>query len=255
MARLAKSSTSWSDDDEDEFPDIGALVGRKQLQDQEDASTTQSKTKGRKKTDEATKPAPAVRRRKLGPLTDNLLLRAWTPDNAGERKEEKRSFNERQATIPRRARVELRTRSTKPATAIPSSPADEDEEYVSAQEEVSIIEEVSMFDDTFHSCDSEGSEFSGLEDSEEGDEDFFADSPPRKTSTKPRIQVRNRKRSGQGGEAETSREAFDVLEDEEGNKPDRPPKKTQDDLPRPARGRKLGKPGKDLADTMSRLRL
>ena len=259
MARLAKSSISWSDDDDDEFPDIGALVGRKQLQVQEDASATRSKAKGRKKTEEPAKSAPAVRRRKLGPLTDNLLLRAWTPDSVGDRKEEKRSLNERQATIPRRARVELRTRSTKPAAAIPPSPADEEEEYVSAQEEVTIIEEVSMFDDTFHSCDSEGSEFSGHEDSEEGDGDFFADSPPRKASTKPRIQVKPRKRPGQHSEDATSRDDFDVLEDEEAAELDRLPKKAQDSLSMPATGLKgvgkLGKPGKDLADTMSRLRL
>ncbi len=197
MARFAKSSTARSDhsDDDDEFPDLDALVSRKKLEGREDAPTTTT-----------------VRRRKLGPLTDNLLLKAWTPDHRSKGREERHSLEERKATVPRRARVELRTRTAKPVAAIASSPAGQDEEYVSAKEEITLIEEVSIIDDTFHSCDSDGSESSEYEDKE--DEDFLADFLPRRLTTKPSLRVKDSKRLGPagGGDAERS-DDFHVKED------------------------------------------
>jgi hypothetical protein len=244
MARLARAPTTWSDDD-DEFPDIDALVATKKSQAKKAGSTTQQKLKVPTTTQEAEKPTPAVRRRKLGPLTDNLLLRAWTPDSAEEGREERHSFKEE--AKPRRTRVELRTRNTKPAVVVPSSPADQDEEYVSAKEEVTIIEEVSMCGDSFHSCDSEGSEFSGSEE-EEGDDDVFGvDTPPSRPPAKPRFQTKDRKVSGRTGEGVAASKELGVDEDKE-------PPKHDDASSEPTRKRGEAKV-RGLADTLSKLRL
>ena len=199
MARLAKSSTVRSDhhsDDDDEFPDLDALVSRKKLQVREDAPTTTT-----------------VRRRKLGLLTDNLLLKAWTPGHPKKSTEERHPLEERGATAPRRARVELRTRNTKSVAAIASSPAGQDEEYVSAKEEITLIEEVSILDDTFHSCDSDGSESSEYEDKE--DEDFLADFLPKRLTTKPSLRSKDSSRPGRASGDAERRDDFQVKEDQE----------------------------------------
>ena len=203
MARLAKSSTARSDhSDDDEFPDLDALVSRKKSQDREDAPTKTT-----------------IRRRKLGPLTDNLLLKAWTPGHPRKSTEERHSLEEREATKPRRARVELRTRNTKPVAVIASSPAGQDEEYVSAKEEITLIEEVSIIDDTFHSCDSDGSASSEFEDKE--DEDFLADFLPRRLTIKPSLRGKDSKLPGRArGEAE-GRDDFQVKVDQEEDRPQR----------------------------------
>ncbi len=88
------------------FLDIGALVGRKQLQVREDASATRSKAKGRKDR------RGAGSHRQLGGGSwglDRQLIaggltigQRWGPQG-------RETLNERQATIPRRARAELRT--------------------------------------------------------------------------------------------------------------------------------------------------
>jgi hypothetical protein len=247
MARLARAPTTWSDDD-DEFPDIDALVATKKLHTTKKAgSTTQQKPKVPTTTQaqEAEKPTPAVRRRKLGPLTDNLLLRAWTPDNAEEGREERHSFKEE--AKPRRTRVELRTRNITPAVVVPSSPADQDEEYVSAKEEVTIIEEVSMFGDSFHSCDSEGSEFSGSEEEEDDDDVFGVDTPPSRPPAKPRFQTKDRKVPGRTGEGVAASKELGVDEDKE-------PPKHDDASSEPTRKRGEAKV-RGLADTLSKLRL
>ncbi|KAK4149105.1 SprT-like family-domain-containing protein [Chaetomidium leptoderma] len=261
LAKLAKPPTAWSDDD-GEFPDIDALVNSKKPPTEKDASKARQNAKGRPKTEEPANPPATVRRRKLGPLTDNLLLRAWAPDSAGGDWDEKHSLQEKSAK-PRRTRVELRTRNTKPAVVIPSSPADQDEEYVSAQEEVTIIEEVSMFDDdTFHSCGSEDSEFSGREDAEEDDEEFSADYPPMRPPAKPRSQAKDRKRTGRTSEDAPGRNNFKVGGEEEDNSPstlNRESSACQDPASKPARQQKregkAKKADKDLADTLSKLRL
>jgi hypothetical protein len=254
MARLARAPTTWSDHD-DEFLDIDALVATKKLQTKKAGPTTQRKPKAPAKAQEVEKPTTAVRRRKLGPLTDNLLLRAWTPDSAEEDREEKHSFKE--DVKPRRTRVELRTRNIKPAVAVPSSPVDPDEEYVSAKEEVTIIEEVSMFGDSFHSCDSEGSEFSGS-DEDDDDDVFGVDTPPSRAPAKPRFQTKDKKVPARTGEGVTSSKEFGRQEDND-DRPRQvsarePPKDEDAASDMPARKRAEGKV-KGLADTLSKLRL
>ena len=268
MARLAKATTIWSDDDE--FPDIGALVTGKKARALKDAPKSRQKPSGPSKVEEITKPASAIRRRKLGPLTDNLLLRAWTPDRAEDGGEGGDSGRERESMEPRRTRVELRTRKSRPMAALASSPL-QDEEYVSAQEEVTIIEDVSMFDGTFHSCNSEGSEnsensegseYSGSEDIEEEDRDFEADPAPTRLRMKPTLQMAEKKRPGR-----TSKETANdyCSTPEEGKSRSRPESdgkastRRHDAASKPARAQKgeknPHKVAKDLADSMSKLRL
>ncbi len=187
--------------DDDEFPDIGALVSSRKLPSDDDAPSAQPATKGRVKLQVLAAPTPTVRRRKLGTLTDNLLLKAWTPDNAGDSGEERYSV-EGETAMPRRARVELRTRKTKTVALVSSPPVVEDDEYVSAKEEVTIVEEVSICDDTFHSCaseSSEGSDFSVHEDkdSEDDDSDFLLNTPPRRQAAKPKAEPKSKKQLGQ----------------------------------------------------------
>jgi len=252
MARTAtKPTTIWNDSDDDEFPDLDALISRKkktttQVQARKDAQTPRAKPTPRPKADGISAPA-TVRRRKLGPLTDNLLLRAWKPDSDREDGEENGPLHQEEEVVrPRRARVELRTRTIKPAVVLPSSPAGEDEAYVSAREEVTVIEEASIFDDTFHSCGSDGSEFEIHEDE---DDDFVAEYIPRTLPTslaKPQVNKRA------GGASRQATPSIALEEDDD-----------EDDEPRlPARrrpARKGQQPAeekpKDLADTLSKLRL
>lgn len=212
MARLARSRRDWSDDDDDddEFPDIGTLVRNRKLQAQENASPAgmevRSGTEEGAKPEISARPATVVRRRKLGQLSDNLLLRAWTPEIAGGGHHQTR---EKEKMEPQRRQTEANTRTTRLAAVNPPSPGEQEEDYVSAKEEITIIE-VSIADDTFHSCGSEGagddddlekpeddsdleesedSEFEGTESlGSDGDDDFLADSPPRRPAAKPRIQ-------------------------------------------------------------------
>ncbi|KAL2163387.1 hypothetical protein VTH06DRAFT_5444 [Thermothelomyces fergusii] len=191
MTRLSRQRIIWSDDDDDddEFPDLDALVSRRkyQLPEGSDLTTQNENPRSSSKTELAEKTTSAIRRRKLGPITDNLLLKAWTPESAEAGEEHHGAGQRKGSTRPKGAGVELRTRSTRSAASPlpPPSPRDEDEEYVSAQEEVTIIEDVSVFDDTFHSCDSEDSDFVDGETTE--DEDVFADAPPRRPRSRPRL--------------------------------------------------------------------
>ncbi|KAK3899489.1 SprT-like family-domain-containing protein [Staphylotrichum tortipilum] len=254
MTRTAKPSTIWSDDG-DEFPDLDALISRKktttQVQARKDAQTPRPKPAPCQMVDGLAAPA-TVRRRKLGPLTDNLLLRAWKPDSEAEEGEENRPlFQEEEVTRPRRARIELRTRTVKPAVIVPSSPAGQDETYVSAREEVTVIEEASIFDDTFHSCGSEGSEFDIHEDDEE-DEDFVAEYIPRAPATKPQARPQVNKRAGCVNR-KTAPSNPPEEEDDEDDEPRLPARRRP--AARKAAQDAAEEKAKDLADTLSQLRL
>ncbi|KAH6847402.1 SprT-like family-domain-containing protein [Chaetomium sp. MPI-CAGE-AT-0009] len=257
MARLAKS-TIWSDDDE--FPDIDALVSGKKPRTQKDAPKSRQKTSGLLRMETPAKPAVTVARRKLGPLTDNLLLRAWTPESAEDDGEGRGSDRETENMEPRRTRVELRARRTRAAAAPASSPL-QDEEYVSAQEEVTVIEDISAFDGTFHSCYSEGSDYS---DSEEAEQDRKSQlkPPPARLPVKPMLRVADDKRPGRPREDATNNYCYTREEEENRNQsePDgessmRRHGAASKTAKEQKGGRKRNKTAKDLADSMSKLRL
>ncbi|KAL2024991.1 hypothetical protein VTK56DRAFT_3690 [Thermocarpiscus australiensis] len=254
MARLARPPTIWSDDDDDEFPDIATLVHRKKLQGQGDASMARPERKECQRMEEPAKPPTSVRRRKLVPLADNLLLRAWTPGTA--REEKKYLRREKEDIEPRRGR-ELRANKTRPAVAVSSLLEEKDEEYVSAKEEVTVIEEVSMVDDTFYTCGSEDSEFEDTECDGCSDDDgghFSVESPPRRPPAKPRYRGKDGKVSRSTTENE-GRKEIPAVRTERRNAPGRSlvakpePTKGQDDQG------KAKDSGRDLMDTLSRLRL
>lgn len=213
--RVLHWSDDSDDDDDDEFPDLANLVPKipKALVRQDEAKESELKTA----------PASAVRRRKLGQTQNNngnSLLRAWTPDQdteKGNAEVSSQRTKKREVTVchrkgkeptPRKVRVELRTRKSKPPPSIVPSPpknGDGEEEYLSAQEEVeiSIIEDVSLGDDTFHTCEGEDSEFGELggdtydedagEDEDDSDEDFLQETPPRRPSAKSVIKAKEKK--------------------------------------------------------------
>ncbi|KAK3985633.1 SprT-like family-domain-containing protein [Cladorrhinum sp. PSN332] len=220
----------WSDDsdDDDEFPDLANLAPKKEAISKKPAVETGTQTE-KESTSAAT---TAVRRRKLGKIPDNnSLLRAWSPEDVEEKEVKTSSQRKTKEMVtgsqrlkkegpPRKDRVELRTRKSKPAPASSPSPKDDDgeEEFLSAQEEVeiSIIEDVSLIDDSFHSCESDDTELGDVggdsdsdedEDEEEAeddgdeddsDEDFqedAEDTPPRRPSTQSRMQVKETKAS------------------------------------------------------------
>ncbi|KAK4242841.1 SprT-like family-domain-containing protein [Achaetomium macrosporum] len=191
MARSARPPRDRSDDDDDKFPDIATLFRQKQLQAQVPASATQKYSDKRPKLRAPAKAATAIRRRKLGPLADNLLLRAWTPSGDENERKERHSSSEKENTGPPRAVVGQRTRNVRPAVAMSSSPADQEEDYFSAREELTITEDASITDDVFTSSEPD-SDFSGYEDEEDDDDDgdVFEDSPPRRSPAKPRFRLK-----------------------------------------------------------------
>ncbi|KAK4160130.1 SprT-like family-domain-containing protein [Cladorrhinum sp. PSN259] len=211
----------WSDDsdDDDEFPNLANLAPKMEV------ASKEPTVKAENEKEKGSKPpaASALRRRKLVKIpNNNSLLRAWTPEDIEDeevkgssqrRKNEEITISQRlkKDGTPRKDRVELRTRRSKPTPTLPPSPSDEDEEdeFLSAQEdvEVSIIEDVSLVDDSFHSCEAEDSEFGGHgsdsnedddddDDDEEddgSDEDFEEETPPRRPSTKSMIPIKEKK--------------------------------------------------------------
>lgn len=216
MARRANPGRGWSDDDDDEeeFPDIFGLAHNKKAQSRPNRSSAKPELKefpdifglSHKKRAESrqdgsavrpaelqvhpgtelpARPAAAVRRRKLGPLSDNVLLKAWTAESV---KEVKPLCREKENREPRRTRAKL------------LSPKDQEDEYVSAKEDVDV-ESTSLFDDTFHSCVSESNKFNESEYQEDGsgaddddDDDFSTDPYPRGAPEKPCFETMNRRK-------------------------------------------------------------
>jgi hypothetical protein len=195
MARSATPHSDRSDGDDEEFPDVEVLFRRKQQQPQLPGSRTESESHKRPKSSTVPKApttATTIRRRKLGPLTDNLLLRAWTPSRDENERDERDSSSDKENTGSRRATVGQRARNVRPAVARASSSEDQEEDFFSAQEELTIADDASTTDDVFTSSDSD-SDFSNYEDGDgdDGDDrDVFEDSPPPRRTAKPRFRLK-----------------------------------------------------------------
>ena len=230
-------SDSEDDSDNDEFPDVtkvptkkkqpvvaldtGSAEGsRRRLQPiRSQSEPTVKSTEGNAPLQPTT--ANAVRRRKLGQISDNNpLLRAWTPENnnrgnrasgADERRtqesQEEEKENQSPPLVPRRhqPRVELRTRrrTSAAAAAIPGY----DEILSEMEEEVTITEDLSSGDEdeTFETArsgrsDSEENDENNEEDGDsKSDDDAFSDWDdslveifPQRPPAKPRLQVKER---------------------------------------------------------------
>ncbi|KAK3321666.1 SprT-like family-domain-containing protein [Apodospora peruviana] len=181
-----------NDDYDDEFPDVAVLVRQKKGQaGDEVAKRRMPKASQPAKTEKAAKaPAAAsVRRRKLGQISDNALLRAWTPDGSTTaEREEVPCRDKHDSEQSRRLRVDLRTRKTRTAAVVAQPSAiqldTEQDDNSEEQEQVTITEEVSVADDddddVFESCESEISDFEAGEEDDDDDDsitDFFAQWP------------------------------------------------------------------------------
>ncbi|GAB1317634.1 HMG box-containing protein [Madurella fahalii] len=276
MVRLAKSITDWGDDeDEAEFPDIFSPVRKKREQSKQAATTVRLETNKTLRLEKSAKPATAVRKRRLGPLSDNLLLRAWTPESA---EDEKNRCREKENSEPRRTRVKLRPRKAKQSITTPYSPEDKEEECISAQEEAAV-DDTSLFDATFHSCASEGSELNESEYEEEEDDarDEYNDDddddddddgfPTDRYSRRSPLKPSNQKRDGGKPPGRTASNGTSVEDDSGAEvKSGASEQIPRDNLlqgralkSKPSRRqvalREVGQAGNGLADTFLRLRL
>lgn len=147
---MVRSRRIVVDSSDDEFPDLRDIASFK--------ANAFNSSVGSQTTRPAQPPTKsAVRRRKLGAITDNPLLRPWG-DRTSSTPAPKYAAPEKTSTAPQR--VELRTKKTKPV--VTSVEIDDDSEEGSVQEET-IIEDFSE--------DDEGSDFEGSESSASEAED------------------------------------------------------------------------------------
>ncbi|KAM7204549.1 SprT-like family domain containing protein [Rhypophila sp. PSN 637] len=176
-----------SDDENDnEFPDIATLAQNKI----ESRVTHQPRSvRGNEEfsqfsqnPDKVPKAPASVRRRKLAPIANNnALLRSWTPESSSDKDSKPRS-----SKVPK---VELRTKSTKKAIKVQLSTTQTEsaQEDFAEEEEVTIIEEVSIIpeshgqieeeddsDDVFQSAESNVSSFEDDDDSDDSLTEIFA---------------------------------------------------------------------------------
>lgn len=197
---MARARRIVEDSSDDEFPDVRDLGSWKSKASAKSSSLNAAiVTPAVSKLDRSTKNTLTVRRRKLGAITDNPLLRPiggslnslqpQTPCNV-----EQVRLRKSKSTTPQR--IELRTRKTKPA--IRSFEIDSDHSDAESIQEETIVEDFSEDDD--------GSEFqdSGCSDFEADDsacDEIFQRSPSkleraegeapreRKRSTSPSAQL------------------------------------------------------------------
>lgn len=147
---------------DDEFPDL------KNLQNPKSLKTATAKNVGKPIAQTEQTPAKSVRRRKLGVINDNPLLRPFGNTSSATPFKKNEAPVKKKSTTPQR--IELRTRKTRPV--ITSLEIDDSSEAESIQEET-IIEDFS------------GSDFDASQTSDEdGDDDdsTFGDVPQRSPS-------------------------------------------------------------------------
>lgn len=165
--RIIDDSSSDSDDGnsssgDDEFPDLKDLSKLKPLK------TATAKNVGKPMTQTEQTPAKSVRRRKLGVINDNPLLRPFGNISSATPVRKNEAPVKKKSTTPQR--IELRTRKTRPV--ITSLEVDDSSEAESIQEET-IIEDFS------------GSDFDASQSSDEDEDDddsTFGEVPQRSPS-------------------------------------------------------------------------
>ncbi|KAK4445049.1 SprT-like family-domain-containing protein [Podospora aff. communis PSN243] len=258
MARLRVIDSS--DESDDSLPDLAALArGQRKLPPRSTAKKQQVTADNDE--DESTEKEPVkapatVRRRKLGNISDNALLRQWTPDltKAGT---DDASVAEERKPRTRRPRVAFRSRTSLSGPAALSE--DQDGGYGSNQEDATIIEEVSLAEDMFDTADEDSSAFEDdlgdfiVDDSEE-DESVVEvrPNPPKKPSL--RLKARNPSQSKAATSASGKQGNGGGGQKAGGSSR---PKSTRRSRDQTANEKTAKKPavGRDLADTFSALKL
>ncbi|KAK4218478.1 SprT-like family-domain-containing protein [Rhypophila decipiens] len=248
------------DESDDEFPDITFLAKNKivsRVTDQPRAVRGDGEfSQFSQNANKVPKAPAAVRRRKLAPIANNnALLRAWTPESPSDKDSKPRNNK-----VPR---VELRTKSTRKATKVPLSTTQTEltQEDFAEEEEVTIIEEVSIIpeshdqieeeddsDDVFQSAESNVSTFEDDDDSDDSLTEFFARTQrPKKSQTQTEKDWSNREGTCKKGGLKDS------------SAPPADPKRsaqTKSTTGTRDQTRKSGESaGKELRDTFSRLHL
>jgi len=206
MARLRVIDSS--DEDDDSFPDLETLLQQPQKPTLRGASKIQERTASRDKgenvgkeqeEESAKEPAKApatVRRRKLGQISDNSLLRGWTAQSTKDDPDIGSGIEKRKPRT-RRPRVSLMSRTTV-STPVAASKGQAGG-YGSEQEDVTITEEISLAEDVFESAESEGSTFEDDlddfivddDDEDESVEEIWPSNAPKK----PGLRLKDRKPS------------------------------------------------------------
>ncbi|KAK1831188.1 SprT-like family-domain-containing protein [Podospora conica] len=234
-----------TDESDDSLPDLTALAAKKKKLAASKKPAPEATPKENGVEGNPTKAPATVRRRKLGPISDKGLLGGWKADGIlGE--VDAPVFKASEETKSRKPRVELRARKVTPAQATPPPEKDEKEEedgpsgYLSAREEVTVIEEVTILDDGFDTAQSSASNFEDslgdfiVDDSDS--ESYFAPSklPPKTTS---------RERTGRPRQTKARAIVLDSDDEEE-------------PVCKPSEGsRQPSGTSKGLAETFSRLQL
>lgn len=255
---------SDDDDGDNEFPDIAVFAQRELGGLRETGKPGKGQDIGEcsKDADKSPKPPASVRRRKLVPIANNnALLRAWTPDSPSEKEGKPRRRKESRAP-----RVELRTKSTITAinVQLSSTKTNIEQEDVAEEEEVTIIEEVSIMgdndddddsDDVFQSAESNASSLEDEDDSDDSLTEFFARSArPKKQQSQAKgdLDIRptnhDRDRTARKGRPREKAAALNDIEES-----------LQANFGGESQDKGKVKPGvssgRDLADTFSRLNL
>jgi hypothetical protein len=181
-----------SDESDNSLPDLTALAAKKKKKLATPRNPAPEATPEENGVEGKPAKAPAtVRRRKLGPISDKGLLGGWKP--AGTLDEvDAPIFRASEDTKSRKLRVELRARKPAPAQATPP-PEDEKEEedgpsgYLSAREEATITEEITILDCGLETAQSSASDFEdSLGDFIVDDSDSEPCAPPPKTTRRER---------------------------------------------------------------------
>jgi len=250
-----------SDEDDDSFPDIRTLAR------QETKPTSREKTKPPEKDvsganiDAAEKAPGTVRKRRLGQKPDTVLLRGWTA-NVGTGRDGVQPRGEEDESRPRRPRIALRSRAIRMTGRPKVAGEDSDEPCISAQEEVTITEEVSLVGDLSGGAESEGSDSdSDFEDSladfiVDDDDDLSTAESETRSTPNPTSRLRERKPTRSTVKPIASSRK-DVAVHENSNRDSsnkRLPLQSQE-LPRRGTSRSKRCGEKDLADAFSGLKL
>lgn len=259
---MARPSAYESSSEEDEFPDINTLVQRTNKKTQ--GLNSNNPRKSSKATEHAAEGAkttktPAVRRRKLGQLPDNLLLKPWSRD--GTPTDATPSTANLTGSISR-PRVQLRARKQESTAQItPIQGEAEQEKGNSAEEEETFIEEATVDDDSdfnetldFYSAEEDN--LPSLTSLTKPPPDTLRRQPTTSRPKSPPKKMEQQSKKATSKSLEGSRSALSLDDDRPKLKETRLPKQSMSRGAAKTNSRSAGAPSKsgdDMADLLERM--